>query len=1077
MFRKVDLDVSFPAMEKEILKFWTEGGIFDKTLEKSRGGPRFVFYEGPPTANALPHPGHVLTRAMKDLVPRYRTMAGYHVDRKGGWDTHGLPVELEIEKELGISGKKHIEEYGVEKFIEKCKESVFRYKREWERMTERVGFWIDLDNAYVTYTNDYIESVWWALRQIWDKGLLYQGYKVVPYCPRCGTALSSHEVAQGYAEVEDPSVYVKFRVKGEDNTFFLVWTTTPWTLPSNVALAVSKDFTYVKVRLARTGELLILAKGLLEAAVREDFETVEEFSGMALAGKEYEPLFPFAHPGRRAWFVVSEDFVTLEEGTGIVHLAPAFGEDDMAAAVTHGLPVVQLVDAEGRFVDAVTPWKGVFVKDADPLIIGALQEGGKLYRSETHRHTYPFCWRCDTPLLYYARTSWFIKTTAVKEALLRNNAAINWHPEYVKDGRMGNFLENVIDWAVSRERYWGTPLPIWICERCGKQHCVGSVAELKEMATLLPERLELHRPYIDQVELRCPECNGTMRRTREVIDAWFDSGSMPFAQWHYPFENKEEFERHFPADFICEAIDQTRGWFYTLLVISTLLFERPPYRNVLVLGHILDSEGQKMSKRKGNVVDTWEVFDTYGADAFRWYLYTVNPPWNPTRFYMDAVGESQRRFLSTLRNVYSFYVLYANVDGFDPAQHELAVERRSLLDKWVISRFNVLARKVRSELDAYNITSAARAIEEFVDDLSNWYVRRSRRRYWGPEMDDDKVAAYLTLHEMLVGVAKLLAPFTPFVAEEIYRNLEGERGRGAPESVHLCDYPECDPAFVDPELERDMDFARKIVTLGRAARNKVNIKNRQPLSEMAVVAGDPVGARAVAALEDIIRDELNVKAVRAASDTRKFVSFKVKPRYDLLGPKHGRLVKEIVSALSSMDPEEVVDAMERRGEIQVCAGGSRVTVTRDEVSVETVEKEGYAVESEGGVAVALNTELTRDLVMEGLAREMVNKIQTTRKEADFNIEDRIRTVFWADADVREACEVHRDYLMEETLSEELEFGGEVAAARTCGELTREWDVNGHDVVISVERKQRGARTREGAREPSSCPQGAGAEHE
>ncbi len=1067
MFRKVDPDASFPRMEEEILKFWAERKIFEKTLEKSEGNPRFVFYEGPPTANALPHPGHVLTRAMKDLVPRYRTMAGYHVPRKGGWDTHGLPVELEIEKELGISGKKQIEDYGVEKFIEKCKESVFRYKREWERMTERVGFWIDLDRAYITYTDDYIESVWWALRQIWDKGLLYQGYKVVPYCPRCGTALSSHEVAQGYSEVEDPSVYVKFRVKGEDDTFFLVWTTTPWTLPSNVALAVSKDFTYVKVRLARTGEQLILAKGLLSAAVREDHEIVEEFPGAALAGNEYEPLFPFARPDKRPWYVVTGDFVTLEEGTGIVHLAPAFGEDDMAAAALHGLPVVQLVDAEGRFVDAVTPWKGMFVKEADPLIIRTLQEEGKLYRSEMYKHTYPFCWRCDTPLLYYARTSWFIRTTAAKEALLRNNAAINWHPDYIKDGRMGNFLENVIDWAVSRERYWGTPLPVWICERCGKQHCVGSVAELKSMATKLPERLELHRPYIDQAELRCPGCGGTMRRTREVIDAWFDSGSMPFAQWHYPFENKEEFERAFPANFICEAIDQTRGWFYTLLVISTLLFDRPSFENVLVLGHILDAEGQKMSKRKGNVVDTWEVFNTYGADAFRWYLYTVNPPWNPTRFYMDAVGESRRRFLSTLWNVYSFYVLYANVDGFDPAEHELAVERRALLDRWIISRFNGLARKARSELDEYNITSAARAIEEFVDDLSNWYVRRSRRRYWGPEMNEDKVAAYLTLHEMLVGVAKLLAPFTPFVAEEIYRNLEGERRKGAPESVHLCDYPECNEALVDPELERDMGFARKVVTLGRAARNKVNIKNRQPLAEMVVVAGSPEGEQAVAALEPLIKDELNVKAVRMATGIGEFVSHRVKPRYDLLGPKHGRLVKEIVAALAAIDPEKVVGAIERNGEVEVPAGGSVVTVTRDEVSVETVEKEGYAVESEGNVAIALNTELTRDLVMEGLAREMVNKIQTMRKEADFDIEDRIYTVFWADAAVREACEIHRGYVMEETLSEELEFAGDPAAAEVRGELTREWNVNGHKAVISVGRKRPPAAASP-ARPPVGC---------
>ena len=1056
MFRKVEPDTDFPRMEQDILNFWAERRIFEKTLEKSEDRPRFVFYEGPPTANAMPHPGHVLTRAMKDLVPRYRTMAGYHVPRKGGWDTHGLPVELEIEKELGISGKRQIEDYGVENFIERCKESVFRYKREWERMTERVGFWIDLDHAYVTYTNDYIESVWWALRQIWDKGLLYQGYKVVPYCPRCGTALSSHEVAQGYAEVEDPSVYAKFRVRGEDNTFFLVWTTTPWTLPSNVALAVSKDFAYVTVRLSRTGESLILAKGLVDAAIREDHEIVEEFPGSVLEGKEYEPLFPFARPDRRAWYVVTGEFVTLEEGTGVVHLAPAFGEDDMAAAAEHDLPVVQLVDAEGRFVDAVTPWRGMFVKEADPFIIERLAEEGKLYRSELHKHTYPFCWRCDTPLLYYARTSWFVRTTAVKEALIRNNRAINWHPDYIKEGRMGNFLENVIDWAVSRDRYWGTPLPVWICEQCGRQHCVGSIAELKEMALELPGRLELHRPYIDQAVLRCPDCGGPMRRTREVIDAWFDSGSMPFAQWHYPFENREEFERSFPASFISEAVDQTRGWFYTLLVISTLLFDTPSFENVLVLGHILDVEGQKMSKRKGNVVDTWDVFNTYGADAFRWYLYTVNPPWNPTRFYMDAVGEARRRFLSTLWNVYSFYVLYANVDGFDPSEHELPVPRRAPIDRWMISRFNGLARTVREDLDAYDITGAARAIEAFVDDLSNWYVRRSRRRYWGPEMNEDKVAAYLTLHEMLLGVAKLLAPFTPFVAEEIYRNLEGERREGAPESVHLCDYPDCDEAVVDVELEQDMDVTRRVVTLGRAARNKVNIKNRQPLAEMVVVVESAEGRRAVAALESLVKDELNVKAVRIAGGISEFVAHRVKPRYDLLGPKHGRLVREIVAALGAMDPEEVASALGRRGEVEVPAGGATVTVTRDEVSVETVEKEGYAVESEGGVTCALNATLTYDLVMEGIAREMVNKIQTMRKEADFNIEDRIQTVFWSDDAVREACQIHRDYVMEETLSEDLEFTGGPGAAEERGELTREWDVNGHRAVISVGRSRRHA---------------------
>ncbi len=1055
MFKQVDPSRNMPRMEEEILEFWKEQEIFKKTIKKTEGGPKFVFYEGPPTANAMPHPGHVLTRVMKDLIPRYRTMCGYHVPRKGGWDTHGLPVELEIEKQLGISGKPQIEEYGVENFIEKCKQSVFRYKREWERMTERVGFWVDLDKAYVTYENYYIESVWWALRKIWDKGLLYKGHKVVPYCPRCGTALSSHEVAQGYHEVEDPSVYVKFELKDEEDTAFLVWTTTPWTLPSNVALAVAEDATYAKIRLTETGHKLILAKELLHSALLEDeaYEVIDEFTGKSLTGLEYEPLFEFEEPEKKAWYVVSADFVTLDDGTGIVHLAPAFGEDDMSASSQHGLPVVQLVDEEGKFVVEVTPWKGMFVKEADPLIIEELNSRGRLYRSEQHAHTYPFCWRCDTPLLYYARTSWFVKTTAVKEALLRNNQAVSWYPQYIKDGRMGNFLENVIDWAVSRERYWGTPLPIWICEKCGKNHCVGSVDELKEMAQELPQRLELHRPYIDQAVLRCPECGGSMYRIKEVIDAWFDSGSMPFAQWHYPFENEDKFKTNFPADFISEAIDQTRGWFYTQLVISTLLFDEPPYKNVLVLGHILDAEGLKMSKSKGNVVDTWEVFNTYGADAFRWYLYTVNPPWNPTRFYLEAVNESQRRFLSTLWNVYSFYVLYANVDEFDPDDYELQPEERGILDKWIISRFNSVVRAVQTELEAYSITPAARAIEEFVDDLSNWYVRRSRRRYWGAEMTQDKIAAYLTLHEILVGLAKLLAPFTPFMAEEIYRNLEAERRDDLPESVHLCSYPVCNEELINIELERNMAVARKLVTLGRAARNKVSIKIRQPLSEMLVVLTDPADKKAVAALEHIIKEELNVKAIRIAEDVGEFVAHRVKPRFDLLGPKYGRLMKDVVAGIESLNPEQVVAMLEDEGSIKVPCGDDTVTVLAEELAIETVEQEGFAIESEGDVVCALNTALSHDLIMEGLAREMVNKIQTMRKEADFNVEDRIGTVFWSDSVVKEACEFHKGYIMDETLSEELIYGGETELSKPSGEHAGKWDINGHVTVISMGRKE------------------------
>jgi isoleucyl-tRNA synthetase len=1057
MFRKVDPGRNIPQMEEEILKFWRSQGIFEKTLKKTEGGPKFMFYEGPPTANAMPHPGHVLTRVMKDLIPRYRTMCGYHVPRKGGWDTHGLPVELEIEKELGISGKPQIEEYGVENFIEKCKESVFRYKQEWERMTERVGFWVDLENAYVTYENYYIESVWWALKKIWDKGLLYKGHKVVPYCPRCGTALSSHEVAQGYQEVEDPSVYVKFPLKDEDDTAFLVWTTTPWTLPSNVALAVDADATYVKIRLTNTGKNLILAKELLSSAIPEDesYEVIDEFKGRSLIGTEYQPLFQFTVSDKKAWHVVSADFVTLSDGTGIVHLAPAFGEDDMNAALEHDLPIIQLVDEEGRFTREVTEWKGMFVKEADPLIIENLESRGRLYRSQQYAHTYPFCWRCDTPLLYYARTSWFIKTTAVREALLRNNSAVSWYPKYIKDGRMGNFLENVIDWAVSRERYWGTPLPIWICEECGEIHCVGSIKELKEMAVELPERLELHRPYIDKARLECPKCGGSMRRTKEVIDAWFDSGSMPFAQWHYPMENQDEFRSNFPADFISEAIDQTRGWFYTLLVISTLLFDEAPFKNVLVLGHVLDAEGLKMSKRKGNVVDTWEVFNTYGADAFRWYLYTVNPPWNPTRFYLEAISESQRRFLSTLWNVYSFYVLYANVDEFDPDKYHLLPEERGVLDKWIISRFNSLVETVRNELDAYNITPAARAIEEFVDDLSNWYVRRSRRRYWGAEMTEDKIAAYLTLHEMLVGLAKLLGPFTPFISEEIYRNLEAERREDVPESVHLCVFPVCNKDLVNPDLERNMAIARNLVTLGRAARNKVNIKIRQPLSEMVAYLPDPLDRKAVAHLAPIIKEELNVKAVRVADDVNEFVAYRVKPRFDLLGPKYGRLMKDVVAGIASLNPREIATKLEDEGSVEVPCGEGAVPVLAEELVVETVGEEGFAIESEGDVTCALRTVLSPELVMEGLAREMVNKIQTMRKEADFNVEDRIATVFWSDSEVKEACRLHRDYITEETLSRDLVYGGEAEAAEPMGEYSRKWDLNGHITVISVGRKEVG----------------------
>ena len=1061
LFRKIPSDVSFPDMEERIGAFWKENGIFEKSMKLRCDRGPFVFFEGPPTANGMPHPGHALTRAIKDVFLRYKVMKGFYVERKGGWDTHGLPVELEVERELGISGKPDIEKYGVGRFVEKCKESVFKYKREWERMTERLGFWIDLDNAYVTYTDDYIESVWWALRQIWEKGLLYQGYKVVPYCPRCGTALSSHEVAQGYEDVTDPSVYVKFRLEGKEDTYFLVWTTTPWTLPSNVALAVSKQFDYVEVKLKGTGERFILAKALLDSALKDDYEILDEFPGLSLQGMRYEPLFPFAKPDKKAYYVVTGDFVTLEEGTGIVHIAPAFGEDDMKMALEYDLPVVQLVDVEGKFTSEVTPWKGMFVKEADPLIIQQMKKDGTLYRVEDYLHTYPFCWRCDTPLLYYARSSWFIKTTAVKDELIKNNRSINWQPDYIKDGRMGNFLENVVDWAVSRERYWGTPLNIWICNSCGHQHCVGSIDELKRMAKSLPDHLELHRPYIDQVVLRCPECGGDAHRVKEVIDAWFDSGSMPYAQWHYPFERQETFKDRFPADFITEAIDQTRGWFYTLLVNSTLLFGQAPYKNVVVLGHILDKEGLKMSKHKGNVVDTWSIFNQYGADAMRWYLYTVNAPWTPTRFYPEAIGEASRRFLGTLWNVYSFFVLYANIDGFDPRAHNIPAGERSIMDRWILSRLNRTILEVQEGMDEYDVSFAARKIEAFLDDLSNWYVRRSRQRYWGPEMTTDKAAAYLTLYESLTALCKLAAPFVPFISEEIYQNLVLSHPQpGTPESVHLCDYPEADGALISDELEEEMELARKVVYLGRAARSKVNIKNRQPLACLTVVAKGENIAK-IERTRDIILGELNVKALEFADDISAFVSFEVKPRFDVLGPRLGKLMPRVQAALREIPGASLVQELKTKGIVNVdLQGGERVQLMQDDLVISTKEKEGYVSVEEGGIAVILDTRISPELLKEGLAREMINKIQAMRKEADFNIEDRIAVQYWSSDLVREAVDAYRDYIMGETLSEFLEYAGiypvdsrssDGQGVSPDGILTREWDLNGEPVLLAVRR--------------------------
>ncbi len=1042
MFKKVDT-LNPPEMESQVLKFWNENNIFERVLKAREGSPKFVFYEGPPTANGMPHPGHVLTRVMKDLIPRYKTMCGYYVHRKGGWDTHGLPVELEVEKTLGISGKKDIEEYGVEKFIKQCKESVFTYKKEWEKMTERVGFWLDMENAYVTYTNDYIESVWWALKNIWGKGLLYKGHKVVPYCPRCGTSLSSHEVAQGYEEVEEPSIYIKTQVKGEEDTYFLVWTTTPWTLPSNVALAVGADYKYV---VAKVGdEKLIIAEDLAPA-VLDDYKVERVIRGSELTSMEYEPIFPYYSNERgRAFKVVTADFVTLTEGTGIVHIAPAFGEDDYRVGQEHGFPVIQPVGPDGKFVDPVEEWKDKFVKDADPSIIDYLKEKGSLYKVTDYKHTYPFCWRCDTPLLYYARTAWFIKTTAIKDELLSNNKEINWYPEHIRDGRFGNFLENLIDWSLSRERYWGTPLPIWICED-GHEHCIGSRAELEKLGKDVKKDLEFHKPYIDEVILTCPECGKDMHRVPDVIDCWFDAGSMPFAQWHYPFENKEIFKGSFPADFISEAIDQTRGWFYTLLVISTLLFDKSSYKNCLVLGHVLDEKGTKMSKHKGNVVDPWLIFDHQGADPLRWYLYTVNSPWAPTRFYQEAAEETLRKFFGTLWNVYAFYVLYANVDDFNPLDYELAVEKRPLIDRWLLSKLNHLVKKVRTYLDGFEVMSAARSIEEFVDELSNWYVRRNRRRYWGSEMDDDKIAAFLTLYETLATLVKLLAPFTPFTSEEMYQNLVRSVDKNAPISVHLCDYPEVCGSLLDAELEMRMDSTMKAVYLGRAARAKANLKNRQPLSKIIVSAPGAREREGIQSLADLIKEELNIKQIETIDDSEALVSYSVKPKFDVLGPKYGRLMKNISAALNNSDADEIAKTLKSEGAVTLSLGANVITLNSDELLLETHEKEGYAIESGNGFTVALDKTLTHDLILEGLAREMVNKIQTMRKEAGFEIEDRIHSYYESTDVVREMVESFGDYVKNETLSLEL-----VEGSAPQGAYTKGWELNGEPTKLSVKK--------------------------
>ena len=1037
MYRKVSTDLNFVEREHEILDFWKKHDIFRKSIDLRKDGPVFTFYDGPPTANGKPHIGHILTRVIKDIIPRYKTMKGYNVLRKAGWDTHGLPVELEVEKELGIDSKADIEKYGVEPFINKCKESVWKYENEWRVMSDRVGFWADMDDPYVTYHNTYIESVWWALKKIWEKGLLYKGHKTVPYCPRCGTALSSHEVAQGYKDVAEDSVYVKFEVKGQENTYLLAWTTTPWTLPSNVALTVNPKETYVKVKVS--GEYYILAEALVESVIKEEHEIVEKYTGSDLQGLEYKPLFNFAKVDQKAFYVVGADFVTLSEGTGIVHTAPAFGEDDAVVGRKYGLPFVQLVDERGEFKEEVTPWKGVFVKDADPEIIKNLDQRNLLYKKMLYEHSYPFCWRCDTPLLYYARDTWFIKMTEVKDKLVENNKKINWYPPAIGEGRFGNFLENVVDWGLSRERYWGTPLPIWICE-CGHIHVVGSIQELKEMGNNVPDDIELHKPYIDEVYLNCPKCGGkgTMKRVPEVIDCWFDSGSMPFAQWHYPFENKELFEERFPADFISEAIDQTRGWFYSLMAISTLLFDQSPFKNCIVMGHVNDKDGQKMSKHKGNVVDPWTVLDKQGADAVRWYFYTESAPWLPSRFYEEAVSEAQRKFMGTLWNTYAFYVLYANIDQFNPLKYELDIDRISVMDKWILSKLHTLIGYVDKSLENYRITESARAIEDFVDQLSNWYVRRCRERFWQKEMTQDKINAYMTLNTVLITIAKLSAPFVPFMAESIYRNLVVNLDPKAPESVHLCDFPTVDERFINPELEKNMDLVLKIVVQGRACRNNANIKNRQPLGRMFVKADFELPEM----FRELVMDELNVKDLIFTDDAKHFTTYKFKPQLRTLGPRYGKLLPKISAILAQLDGNETMDKFESGEKLTFEVDGTMVELAKDDVLIEAVQKEGYVSEEDRGITVILDTNLTPELVEEGFVREIISKVQTMRKEAGFEVLDHIRLYYNGNEKIAGIMRNNTATISEEVLAESISEG-------TADGYSKEWNINGEKVSMVV----------------------------
>ena len=1051
MYQKVDTNLNFVDREKKVEEFWKENHIFEKSMENRKEGETYTFYDGPPTANGKPHIGHVLTRVIKDMIPRYRTMKGYMVPRKAGWDTHGLPVELEVEKKLGLDGKEQIEEYGMEPFIKQCKESVWKYKGMWEDFSSTVGFWADMEHPYVTYYDDYIESEWWALKEIWNKKLLYKGFKIVPYCPRCGTPLSAQEVSQGYKTVKERSAVVRFKVIGED-AYFLAWTTTPWTLPSNVALCVNPDETYCKVK-AADGYTYYMAEALLDKVLgklakeegEKAYEVLETYKGTDLEHKEYEPLFACAGEAaakqkKKAHFVTCDTYVTMSDGTGIVHIAPAFGEDDSRIGRNYDLPFVQFVDGQGNLTKE-TPYAGVFVKKADPMVLTDLDKEGKLFDAPKFEHEYPHCWRCDTPLIYYARESWFIKMTAVKDDLIRNNNTINWIPESIGKGRFGDWLENVQDWGISRNRYWGTPLNIWQCE-CGHMHSVGSRQELFEMSgDERAKTVELHRPYIDEITLKCPECGGEMHRVPEVIDCWFDSGAMPFAQHHYPFENKELFEQQFPANFISEAVDQTRGWFYSLLAESTLLFNKAPYKNVIVLGHVQDENGQKMSKSKGNAVDPFDALNKYGADAIRWYFYINSAPWLPNRFHGKAVVEGQRKFMSTLWNTYAFFVLYANIDNFDPTKYNLEYDQLPVMDKWLLSRLNTTVQAVDNDLANYKIPEAARALQEFVDEMSNWYVRRSRERFWAKGMEQDKINAYMTLYNALVTIAKTAAPMIPFMTEDMYQNLVRSVDKDAPESIHLCDFPTVNEAWIDKDLEADMKELLEIVVLGRACRNTANIKNRQPIGTMYVKAEKKMGEF----YTDIIADELNVKEVKFADDVESFISYSFKPQLRTVGPKYGKLLGGIKQALTDIDGTAAMKELRGNGVLKLDINGNDVELTEEDLLIETAQTEGYVSESDGETSVVLDTNLTPELIEEGFVREIISKIQTMRKEADFEVMDRIKVTYEGSEKAEAVFEKNNTLIAGEVLADE------VVKAQPAG-YVKEWKINGEAVTMGVEKK-------------------------